>query len=87
MLQSAQNLVKFVKSVKPNEDATISLSVRIDCVEAFFYLHEGNGREVFNRLIILPSLDLSINGDNSDYIILEGIFDDYKVRVTFLNKR
>lgn len=87
MLQSAQNLVKFIKSVKPNEDATISLGVRRDCVEAFFYLHQGNGREVFNKVMLTPTLELIVNGEKSEYINLEGTFDDYKVRVTFLNQR
>jgi hypothetical protein len=86
MLQSAQNLVKFVKSVKPNEDATISLSVRLDCVEAFFYLYEGNGREIFNKVMLTPTMQLSLSGDDLQYVILEGTFDDYRLRVTFLKQ-
>ncbi len=86
MLQSAQNLVKFVKSVKPNEDATISLSVRLDSVEAFFYLYEGNGREIFNKVMLTPTMQLSLSGDDLQYVILEGTFDGYQLRVTFLKQ-
>jgi len=87
MLQSAKNLVKFVDKVKPNADAVISMGIRTDGeIEAFFYLHEGNGREVFTKLMLCSTLDL-IPRDSNKYIDLEGMYEGYKLRVTFLNER
>jgi hypothetical protein len=87
MLQSAKNLVKFVEKVKPNADAIISMGIRSDGeIEAFFYLHKGNGREVFAKLITCPTLLLAPR-DTDKYIDLEGIYEGYKLRVTFLNER
>jgi hypothetical protein len=87
MLQSAKNLVKFVDKVKPNEDAVISMAIRHDGeIEAFFYLHKGNGREIFAKLITCPTLLLAPR-DTEKYIDLEGVYEGYKLRVTFLNER
>lgn len=87
MLQTAKNLVKFVSAVKPNEDATISMGItRLEEVEAFVYLHKGNGREIFAKLITCPTLELS-KRDTDKYIDLEGTYDGYKLKVTFLNER
>jgi hypothetical protein len=87
MLQSAKNLVKFVDKVKPNEGAVISMGIRTDGeIEAFFYLHKGNGREVFAKLITCPTLLLAPR-DTEKYIDLEGMYEGYKLRVTFLNER
>jgi hypothetical protein len=87
MLQSAKNLVKFVDKVKPNADAVISMGIRTDGeIEAFFYLHNGNGREIFTKLMLCPTLDL-IPRDSNKYIDLEGVYEGYKLRVTFLNER
>lgn len=87
MLQSAKNLVKFVEKVKPNADAIISMGIRSDGeIEAFFYLHKGNGREIFAKLITCPTLLLAPR-DTEKYIDLEGMYEGYKLRVTFLNER
>jgi hypothetical protein len=87
MLQSAKNLVKFVEKVKPNEDAIISMGIRNDGeIDAFFYLHKGNGREIFAKLIHCATLQL-VQRDTDKYIDLEGMYEGYKLRVTFLNER
>lgn len=89
MLQAAKNLVKFISVVKPNEDAIITLGItKHEEIEAFFRLHKGNGREIFAKLITCPTLELSQMESTSDkYINLEGMYDGYKLKVTFLNER
>ena len=89
MLQTAKNLAKFISAVKPNADAFISAGIRNDGeAEAFIYLHKGNGREIFAKLITCPTLELSQMESTSDkYIDLKGMYDGYKLRVTFLNER
>lgn len=87
MLQATKNLVKFATAVKPSSDSVISMGVRHNGdIEAFFYLHKGNGREMFAKLIGYPTLELS-QRDTPKYFDIEGTIDGYKLRVTFLNER
>lgn len=91
MLESAKNLVKFVKSVNPDFKTSIRVGIGhrgvIDC---FFDLTQGNGREVLAKLVAHPTLGIETrNGATSEdvYIEIKGEFDGYEIEVTFLNRK
>ena len=86
-LQASENLVNFVKSINPCEDAVIRMGVNhrgaLDC---FLNLNEGNGREILGKLVSSPSLSLSCRGENDAYLDIKGEFNGYYIEVTFLMK-
>jgi hypothetical protein len=88
MLNATKNLVKFVQKMNPSEEATLRLAVgvvrkEIDCL---FYLNRGNGREMFAKLMTIPTITLTQRGTDNQYIDLVGEFDGYSVDITFLNE-
>jgi hypothetical protein len=81
MLQSAKNLVNFVKSVNPNKEAVVRLAIGYDLeVDALFYFHRGNGKEIFAKLITKGKF--RVESDES-YYRLEGKFEGYDVKAVF----
>lgn len=86
MLQATKNLTKFVQTMKPNNEATIRLeattSGKVDCL---FYLHKGNGRSIFAKLIVCPTIDVNDRGEY--FLDLFGTFDGYAVNITFAKER
>ncbi len=72
--------------MKPNNEATIRLeattSGKVDCL---FYLHKGNGRSIFAKLIVCPTIDVNDRGEH--FLDLFGTFDGYAVNITFAKER
>jgi hypothetical protein len=91
MLESAKNLVKFVKSVNPDFETAIRVGIgfqgQINC---FFDLSAGNGREVLAKLVTCPTVKIetreSSTGEDK-YLDIKGEFDGYEIEVTFLNNK
>jgi len=81
MLQTAKNLVKFVQTINPNGDAVIRLGIGYDLeVDAFFYYHKGNGKEMFAKLMMKGLFNLEAD---ENYYTLDGTLDGYRVKVRF----
>ena len=73
--------------MNPSDDTTLRLAIghnkEIDCL---FYLNRGNGREMFAKLMAIPTINLTTRGTDDKYIDLIGTFDGYSVDVTFLDE-
>ena len=81
MLQTAKNLVKFVQTINPSSDAVIRLGIGYDLeVDAFFFYHKGNGKDMFSKLMRKGLFNLSAD---ENYYRLDGMLHGYRVKVTF----
>ncbi len=73
--------------MNPSDDTTLRLAIghnkEIDCL---FFLNRGNGREMFAKLMAIPTINLTTRGTDDKYIDLIGTFDGYSVDVTFLDE-
>lgn len=73
--------------MNPSDDTTLRLAIghskEIDCL---FFLNKGNGREMFAKLMAIPTINLTTRGTDDKYIDLIGTFDGYSVDVTFLDE-
>lgn len=86
MLQSAKNLVKFVSTFNPSDDAVIRLGINGRYqVEAFLELNKGNANDIYFEIMCLPTIETTVrSSDDRRYIDLVGEVDGYKVELTFL---
>lgn len=82
LLQATKNLTKFVQKINPCAETFIRAGVNhrgvVDCL---FYLNQGNGREIFSKLIACKTIDMVDRG--GDFIDLNGTFDGYAVEIAF----
>ena len=83
LLQATKNLTKFVQDIDPCAETFIRASVNhkgvVDCL---FYLNQGNGREIFSKLIDCKTIEIVDRG-SKDFIDLNGLFDGYAVEIAF----